>query len=98
MLNANVESAGSKGANGFDILTMTLPGPIALTDVTGESKNPHGLFGLRSRLIEVTTSVEVSGEPSENFTPCLRSKIAWRPFLEIVQLVASSGETLLPLF
>src|SRR2546423_296728 len=98
MLNANVESAGRSGANGVDIVNLTLPGPSGLTDLTGAIRNPHGDFGSRSRLIDATTSPDVSGEPSENLTPLRSVKTACRPPFVIFQLVASSGSTLLPLF
>src|SRR5581483_5366838 len=98
MLNANVDSAGSSGANAVAIVNLTLPGPTAVTDLTGPIRNDHGAFGLRSRLIAATTSAEVRGEPSENLTPLRSVNTAWRPSFESFQLVASSGSTLLPLF
>src|SRR5581483_2227206 len=98
MLNANVDSAGSSGATGVAIVNLTFVGPSAVTDLTGAIRNDHGALGLRSRLIAATTSADVSGDPSENLTPCRSVNTAWRPPFEIFQLVASSGSTLLPLF
>src|SRR3954454_15983312 len=97
MLNAKVDKAGSSGANGSAIVNFTLRDPTAVTDFTGAIRNDHGVFGSRSRLIDATTSADVSGEPLENLTPLRSVKRASRPPLEIFQLVASSGSTLLPL-
>src|SRR5215510_4486287 len=96
MLKANVESAGSSGANGVAIVNFTVVGFTAVTDFTGESRKPHGLLGLRSRLIEAATSVAVNAEPSENLTPRRSLNVATLPPLESFQLVASSGSTPLP--
>ena len=98
MLNANVDSAGSSGANGVAIVNLTLSGPTAVTDLTGAIRNDQGPLGLRSRLIAATTSADVSGEPSENLTPWRRVNTASRPPFVIFQLVANSGSTLFPLF
>src|SRR5438874_2725703 len=98
MLKANVERAGRRGANRSDIANRTRDFPSGVTALTGESRNDHGLFGLRSRLIDAATSAAVSGEPSENLTPRRSAKTAARPPLLNFQLVASSGSTDLPSF
>src|SRR5436853_373129 len=79
MLKAKVESAGRSGANGSAIVNLTFDVPSGVTDLTGEIRNAHGLFGSRSRLIEAATSAAVSGEPSENFTPGRSVNTATRP-------------------
>src|SRR5438132_13725441 len=98
MLKAKVESAGRSGANGSAIVNLTFDVPSGVTDLAGEIRNAHGLFGSRSRLIEAATSAAVSGEPSENFTPGRSVNTATRPPLLNFQLVVSSGSTPLPLF
>src|SRR3954453_9202846 len=98
MLNANVDSAGRSGAKGSAMVNLTLLGPTAVTDFTGAIRNDHGAFASRSRLIAATTSAEVRGEPSENFTPLRNVNTAWRPPFETVYFVASSGSALLPAF
>src|SRR6187200_2237160 len=96
MLAANVESAGSSGAKGSDMLSLMVLSSTLVTDLTGENRKPHDPFWSIARVSEKTTSSAVRGEPSENFTPWRSVKVALRPSGATVHDVASSGST--PLF
>src|SRR5712691_8395832 len=96
MLAANVDRAGSRGAKGSDMWNSTVEPLTAVTDLTGENRKPQDPFWSMARVRENTKSSAVSGEPSENFTPGRRLKVAVNPSLEMFQLVANSGRTLFP--
>src|SRR2546430_42061 len=93
MLAANVESAGSRGANGSDMCMAIVLSSTLLTDFTGEKRKPHSLFWSIARARDNTTSSAVSGDPSENFTPWRSANVAVSPSGDIFQDVASSGWT-----
>src|SRR5215831_2174159 len=96
MLAANVESAGSRGAKGSDMFSLTVLSSTLVTDLTGEKRKPHDPFWSIARVSEYTTSSAVRGDPSENFAPCRSVNVALNPSGATVHAVASSGST--PLF
>src|SRR5215471_1108129 len=96
MLAANVESAGSSGAKGSDMFSLTVLSSTLVTDLTGEKRKPHDPFWSIARVSEYTTSSAVRGEPSENLMPWRSVNVALSPSGATVHAVASSGST--PLF
>ncbi len=59
--------SASKGACLAESVTTTVCGSGAVIVFTGVSRKPQPPLYARDRSIEKTTSLAVSGEPSENF-------------------------------
>src|ERR1035437_2515327 len=88
--------AASSGAGGGERVITTVRVPTAVTFLTAVSRNPQPPASLRDLAMEKTTSCAVTGLPLENSAPGRRLKVYLRPFFEMVQLVARSGSSPVP--